>query len=212
MLDTARLIQTLQFWRGYEKELVTLALYAVGIAVYALLVSLFYRSLSKRDLFGTGAGRSRKWWRVLLRGVRYLTAFPLISFLFFVVLASALFFLSKSQTASQILLISMSVVASVRATAYLSETASEDLAKLVPLGLLGVFLVDPGYLDLHTTAARFREMYGLRHLLLRYLIALVLLEVTLKLVEVSVNAIRDRKSRRVPVQGKEAPAETKPLP
>lgn len=185
----------LAFWEGYERELLTLALYAVGIALYALLVGLFYQTLSKRNLVdpalkpkGPGA-------------TGFLFVFPLVSFGMFLVLSIGLFFLAKSipsvpepQRVRDILLLSMAVVAGVRVAAYISERAAEDLAKLVPLGLLGVLLVDPGYLSVSTPFERLALLPTLLGLILRYLLALVALELLLRLFWVLLG--RPRRDRR----------------
>jgi hypothetical protein len=178
------------FWEGYEAELQTLALYAVGVTLYALLVGLFYRTLSKRNLVkavrrGHGGDEPTK------KGLGFLGfmfAFPLVSFGMFLVLSVGLFFLAKGQVGvpeaarvRDLLLLSMSLVAGVRVAAYISEPSAEDLAKLVPLGLLGVLLVDPGYFQVSTPFERLAMLPGLGHLMLRYFLALLVLEVVLRL-------------------------------
>jgi len=97
-------------------------------------------------------------------------------------LGVALFFLVKQGQADvpEILLLSMAIVAAVRITAYLSLTVAEDLGKTVPLGLLGVILVNPGYLTLATALDRLRTLPEQSGLVLAFFAALVLLEVGLR--------------------------------
>ncbi|HEV8361617.1 MAG TPA: hypothetical protein VGR28_14305 [Candidatus Thermoplasmatota archaeon] len=167
----------LAFWEGYEDALLTLTFYAVGIALYALLVAGMYRTLSRRNLLaGTRAGLRAR------RSLRFVVLFPVISFSMFLVLAIALSFLAKSQTMQEILLLAMAVVASIRVAAYFSETAREDLAKLMPLGLLAVLSVDPGFLRLETPVDRLASLPGEAGFVARLLVVLVVLEVALRIV------------------------------
>lgn len=165
----------LAVWRGYEGELQTLLIYGVGIAAFTMLVfGFFCEYLSKRDPFDVhhGRGFTSRAKRIGQGGL----VFPAVSFLFFCVLASSLFLLAKSQTTPQILLLSMSVVVGVRMTAFVNETAASDLAKLLPLSLLGVLIVDPSYASLERSLAHFRTAAGLLPLLARYFLLFILLE------------------------------------
>lgn len=171
----------LAFWEGYEAELVQLLLYAVGLAVYAVLVGAFYITLSQRDLraraaFGKGPG-----WSGLF------VVLPFVSFGLFLVLSIAFFFLAKSldavpeaQRVRDLMTISMALVLGVRVTSYISEHAAADLAKLVPLGLLGVLLLDPGYLTVDTPFVRMAMLPGALDIIGRYLIIIIVVELVLR--------------------------------
>ncbi|MBI4393554.1 MAG: hypothetical protein HY556_07140 [Euryarchaeota archaeon] len=182
MVTGPEIVEMLAFYRGYEAELRTLAIYTVAIAAYALVVYGFYQYISRRNILGThDSPKAPGLGAAFVRLLRYIFLFPLFSFGYFLVLSAALFFLAKSQDVPQLLLISMTVVAGVRASAYISENAAVDLAKTIPLGLLAVLLIDPGYASLDVTLARFNEVTGQLDLVLRYFIAVVLLEFGLKL-------------------------------
>lgn len=170
-------LQKLALWRGYEAELQSLLIYAVGIAAYTMLVFAFFcNNVSRRDafrVFKPREGWTGKW----LRFGESALLFPAMSFLFFAVLAASLFLLAKpTQSTSLILILSMSVVVGVRVTAFASESAAADLAKLLPLSLLGVLLVDPSYASLANTWARFKDLPGLMPVLGRYFVLFLLLE------------------------------------
>lgn len=171
----------LAFWEGYEGELLTLAIYGVGIAAYAMLNGLFYITLSQRNLV-SGATRGKG-----PGALGWILIFPLVTFGMFLVLSLALFVLAKEipgttpeQRVRDILLLSMALVAGVRVTAYVSEHAAVDLAKLVPLGLLGVLLIDPGFLTLETPLNRLAILTGLVDLVARYLITIIVMELALR--------------------------------
>jgi hypothetical protein len=166
----------LAVWRGYEQELQTLAIYGIGIAVYTALVFAFYQNLSRRQPFHLKVSDRPGWLGRMGRLAERALVFPLTSFLYFAVLAVSLFVLAKSQSTQAILLIAMAVVVGVRVTVYLSEAMSNDLAKLVPLSLLAVTLVDPGYLSLGLAWSRLLEAVTLWPLLGRYFLLFIALE------------------------------------
>lgn len=192
MTSHAALTDLLRFWVGFEAELRTLAGFAVGIAVYGLFIYFFYEKLSKRNLLGErfqnpgiGVGKA------LMRGLRYLIVFPVVTFLFFMLLAFSFFFLSSGTPFETILLISMAVVTGVRIAAYISENTAHDIAKLLPLGLLGVFLVNVNVNVDHLREAwsnfqAFLDVETLGGVVLRYFIFLVLLESILRLIYLAV--------------------------
>lgn len=204
MLLAQSIIDVLLF-EGYRAEIRTLALYAVGIAIYGLFVYFFYETLSRRNLLG------ERWQdadfgplTLVWRAVRYIFLFPVVTFLFFVVLSfSFLFFartgaltVTRATFLNQVLLISMAVVTSVRITAYISEPTSHDIAKLLPLGMLAVFIVDLNLqVDvLRETLMRFRQFLSfevLTGVVARYFLFLILLEGVLRLVYLTVRPTGD---------------------
>ena len=165
-------------WRGYEAQLQTLVIYAVGIALYAGIVFAFYQQMAKKDAWHSRprpgfAGKA-------LRFAESALVFPLMSFVYFALLAGALFLLAKSQDASGIFLISMSIVVGVRVVAFASEAAASDLAKLLPLGLLGVFLVDPAAMTWAMAWDRVKDVPQQVPLLARYFLLFLVMETSLK--------------------------------
>jgi hypothetical protein len=173
-------VSKLAVWRGYEADLTSLMILTIGIAVYTLLVFAFYQNLSQRRAFHTGWGGDA-WWGKPITTVESTLVFPVVSFLYFAVLAGSLFFLAKSQSTYQIFLLSMAVVAGVRLTSFLSELASVDLAKLLPLSLLGVMVVDPSYATWAAVWARYQEVPGLLPVLGRFFLLFLVFETALRL-------------------------------
>ncbi|HLE96163.1 MAG TPA: hypothetical protein VI997_02230, partial [Candidatus Thermoplasmatota archaeon] len=169
----------LALWRGYERELTTLGIYAFGVAVYTTVVFAFYENVSRtRSLPVRRDGPLGRLLRVAETGL----VMPAFAFFYFAVLAAALFGLAKSQGTFQILMVALAVAASVRVTAFLHPNLANDLAKIVPLGLLGVVLADPGYLTLGLVRDRFLEAAAAWPLLGRAFVFLVVLEAFLRLV------------------------------
>jgi hypothetical protein len=199
-------------WRGYESDLETLAIYAVGIALYTVLVFAFYQNLSRAEAFHS---RGRPGWTGrAIRVAESALVFPIMSMLYFGVLAASLFLLAKSQTTYQILTLSMAVVLSVRVTATISQEMSADLAKLLPLGLLGVLLVDPGALTLSAAWGRVLELPGLAPILARFFVLFIAAEGVLRGARVGIRHAKAwrhaRRARRVSIEAPQVELEVVP--
>lgn len=134
----------------HQDSLAELGVYGVGIALYTLAVAFLYIPMGTRMMFARRFGEKR----VATRGRRFafVVFFPLVSFLFFLVIAGSMLFMARFSTSSlepqDVLVIAMAVVLAVRICAYFSETAAADLAKVMPLSMLAVVLVTNGFSDL----------------------------------------------------------------
>lgn len=162
-------------WEGIHPDLQTLLIYGAGIALYAALVFTVYQNISRRDPLHSGKGRG--WLGRALHGAETVLTFPILSFGYFAVLSVSLFLMAKPATeTAHILLLSMAAVLGVRVTAHLSELMSNDIAKLMPLSLLAVVLVDPGYLSFSTFFLRLGEAVWMTPVLLQYFVLFILVE------------------------------------
>lgn len=166
-------------WEGFHPDLQTLLIYGAGIALYAALVFTVYQNISRRDPLHSGKGKG--WSARIIRSAETILTFPILSFGYFAVLSLSLFLMAKPATeTAHILLLSMAAVLGVRVTAHLSELMSNDIAKLMPLSLLAVVLVDPGYLSPATTLQRVGEAVWMAPVLLQYFVLFILVEAVLR--------------------------------
>lgn len=177
-------------WLDHNGDsLARLGVYATGIAVYTLLVTLLYVPMGHRLMFGRKVGDDR----VVTTGRRtlYVLFFPLVSFSFFLVIAGALVFLSASTEsglqADDALTISMAVVLSIRLVAYFNEGAAQELGKIMPLGLLGFVLVTNDFKTLGDAVQSLGEMFGEIDLMAVYFLIVVVVEYLLRAIWAIVN-------------------------
>ena len=157
---------------GYEQSLITLTIYTFGMVLYAVVIWHFYRHLAKKEIFekkGTGGYI-----------LKYLILFPLISFLWFLVISVFLFFLAKGLSVESVLLASITIVSAVRVAAYYNEDLSKDLAKMIPFALLAIFIVDSSYFSYELVMQRIDMLPLLMPLVLRYMLFVFCLEITLR--------------------------------
>ena len=138
-----------------------LILYTIGMAVYAIFIWHFYKFIGRRDIFkwdtekfarASGFGRLGQ---AGLYFAKYLVAYPVLVFVWFGVFSTFMFVLGQNIDTQHVLLISFALVTSIRVMAYYSEELSYDVAKLVPLALLGVYIVQPAFLNIDATARVF---------------------------------------------------------
>lgn len=201
-------VERAKVWQGYEADLTSLTILAVGIAIYTVLVFAFYQSLSNPRPFHLGWGAGR-WWGKALSAVESALVFPIMSFLYFGVLTASLFFLAKTDSVYQIFLFSMAIVTSVRLTSFIAPGASADLAKLLPLGLLGVMIVDPAAVTWDTVWGRYLQVPTQLPVLGRFFLLFLVLETGVRIGrEVFERARRAIRSRSPgPAAAEEPPAE-----
>lgn len=165
---------------GYEEQLLSVTLYTIAIMFYAIIIWSLYRFLSKQDIF-IFKGMEKAKVPTLVCLLLYLVIFPVITFVAFLFFTLLLIFLAKGQALEQILIISITLIAAIRLTAYYEEELSRDVAKLIPLALLAVFLVDPSYYSFEIVLERLVALPSMVPIVLRYLLFVVLLEWTLRI-------------------------------
>ena len=123
---------------------------------------IYYKQLARRDLFEIPKlNMQTKFVNFLDRAIyflKYLLIFPVYSFIWFLIFSFLLFVLSKSRSIEEILFLGIIVVAATRMGAYISEKLAEDMAKLLPLTLIAIFLMDPKAVTLDTFISSFHNI------------------------------------------------------
>ena len=165
------------------------SVYIGGMAVYAIFVFTFYRFVAARDMFALDLSRyeqSRyKWLRSVLHVVmyvlKYILLFPFFAFFWFAVITAILAFLAKDQSFSQVLLMGLATVGTIRVAAYVKEDLSRDLAKMLPFAVLGIFLVNTSFFQIEDSLALLDETMNYTENILYYLVYLIALEFALRM-------------------------------
>ena len=173
------------------------AVYVLGMSVYAVFVFKFYRFLASKDMFKLDMSRYeqsshkvvRRTLQVFFYIVKYIIVFPVFAFFWFGVLTVILSFLSKGQSFSETLLVALATVSAVRVTAYYNEDLSRDLAKILPFAVLAVFLIDASFFSIGESLDILREAEKYTENIVYYLGFLVLLEFVLRIINAIVTFI-----------------------
>ncbi|MCX9013532.1 MAG: hypothetical protein OIN89_01845 [Candidatus Methanoperedens sp.] len=180
-------------------------LYVAGMVIYAVFIFKFYRFLARKDIFELDLQKYntlrfaflRKTVRAIIHVFKFVLFLPILVFLWFGGLTVLLVFLAKEQPIENILLVSLTVVSSIRVTAYYTEDLSKDLAKMLPFALLGVLIVDASYFSLWNSIGVLLKLISMWKILVYYLVFLIILELALKIVSHVIRLIRPKRSEEL---------------
>lgn len=141
---------------------------------------IYYKQLARRDLFEIPKLNLKlKFVSVIDRIIyflKYLFIFPIYSFIWFLIFSFLLFLLSKSRPVEDILFLGIIVVAATRIGAYVSEKLAEDMAKLLPLTLIAIFLLNPESITIKTITSSFPILMQQIPRVAKYLLFIIVLE------------------------------------
>ena len=166
-----------------------LVIFIIGMVIYSVFIFKFYRFVAKKDIFRAELQKYNKaqhpgvakFLGGLLYVLEYILLFPIFTFFWFVVFAGLLTFLVKQQAVQNILLISVAIIAAIRMCAYYNENLAQDLAKMLPFALLGVFIVELNFFSFNKSILMLKELVNLWDLMIYYLIFVVVLEILLRM-------------------------------
>lgn len=119
------------------------------IAFYCYVVLLFYRRLSRRDLFELhledkhGIGKA---FGVLVYIIKYIILFPTYTVFWFLFLSYTIIFLGALDFV-HVLFLAALILAATRLLAYFNETSAAEIAKLLPFVFLSAVLLNPLILE-----------------------------------------------------------------
>ena len=119
-----------------------------------------------------------------------------MAFVWFATFTVLLSFLAPDRPFSDILLVSLAVVGTIRISAYLTEDLSRDLAKILPFAVLGIFIVNVSFFKTSESFEVLRQANDNRESILYYLGFLILLEFTLRISSAFVADVKNAIQRR----------------
>ncbi|MBS3061740.1 MAG: hypothetical protein J4215_04115 [Candidatus Diapherotrites archaeon] len=167
---------------GFFDNLLPVFSFIVFITLYAVLIWNFYRFVSRRDFFRFNTTKFRyegfvgKLKDAFWYFVEYAVVYPLLVFVFFVVFAVMLLFLSSGTRLDLVLVTSISLVSSIRISSYYNEDLARELSKLFPLVVLSVFLANPSVVVLNDSASRLLELPAFLRQTFQFILFVVALE------------------------------------
>ena len=160
---------------------------------------IYYKQLARRDLFEIPKlNMQTKFVNFLDRAIyflKYLLIFPVYSFIWFLIFSFLLFVLSKSRSIEEILFLGIIVVAATRMGAYISEKLAEDMAKLLPLTLIAIFLMDQKAVTLDTFISSFNSILLQLPKVAKYLLFIIVVEWLLRVFHWTFTSIKKPKSQ-----------------
>ncbi len=166
------------------------SVYIGGMVVYAVFVFTFYRFVASRDMFALDLSKyeeSRYQWvrsflHVIMYMAKYIVLFPVFAFFWFAIITMILAFLAKDQSFSDVLLMGLATVGTIRVAAYINEDLSRDLAKMLPFAVLGIFLINTSFFTITDSLTILNESMNYTENILYYLAFLIAMEFALRLI------------------------------
>ncbi len=186
------------------RELLPVAVYVLGMAVYAIFIFKFYRFIAGRDIFKLDLSKNdrsgvpvlRNTFSLVWYAIKFVFLFPAFAFFWLAILTVMLAFLSKDRELSQILIIALATVSAVRVCAYYDEDLSRDLAKILPFAVLSFLLVNASSPDVGASLAVLGQVDGLWATIFSYWLFLVALEFALRVVFGIVKGVFSSRERK----------------
>lgn len=160
-------------------------IFTFSILFYGIIIWKFYTSLAKKDLFAARINQYMSKWQKLghIFGmiIKYTFVFPVYTFLWFIVISLFLITLAKSLVIEDVFFVSIVLISSTRAAAYYNESLAGDMGKIIPLAILGLFIVDPAFFSVEVISQRVNQLIGFFPGILIFLVFTILLEWTLRI-------------------------------
>jgi len=173
---------------GFISGIKPLLIFVAAMTIYSIFIFKFYKFLARRDFIHLSHDSKAREGLIghMFRGIFYvlenLILIPLVVFFWFAILSGLLLFLSKNTQPETLLLTTAAIVAAVRISAYYDENLSQDLAKMIPFALLGVFLVDISFFSVESSIAVAKQIPNMLTYMIYYLLLVVAIEFTLRIV------------------------------
>lgn len=146
------LMSSLPLW---SQNLLNLFSLAILILVYAVILWKGHKFISKKNLLDLNLNQynnvNHPFFSKLVKAgfylLEYIVIYPLIIFVALGIFTGMLIVLTQNLTVEEILLVSAVVIAAVRMTSYYKEALSREIAKLIPLTVLAVSILSPGFFE-----------------------------------------------------------------
>lgn len=158
--------------------------YVIAMVIYAFFIFKFYRFVASRDIFKIdfekhrGKGKAAMYALYILG---YVILFPILIFIWFGVFSVFMTLVSSTKPLGEILLIAMALVATIRIGAYYNESLSRDLAKLLPLAILAILLIERSYISVLGSVEILYQMPLMWKSMVYYLAFVICLEFILRI-------------------------------
>ncbi len=182
-------IEILPMW---AQDFISFFLLVLLVVIYSVMVWKFYQFVSKKNPLGLNLNEKYKpsehsfgtrFIVGLLYFAEYVLILPLLIFAIFGVFTLFLIVLSSSEDVSQILIISATVIASIRITAYYKENLSQEIAKILPFMLLAVAVLNPAtFTQVQYVEKIFTQLINIPNFLSQiwsYLLFIIVIEIVL---------------------------------
>jgi len=173
----------------FYQKFITLFFLSLVIVVYAVFIWKFYRFVAKKNILDLNLKKYNKSEHqffskiiaMVFYFVEYIIILPLVIFFWFAIFTFFLIVLTEELSINAILIVSATIIAAIRMTAYYSEDLSKDVAKLLPLTLLASAVTKSGFFDLKRILTQIAQIPESFSIITTYLGFIIILEIILRL-------------------------------
>ena len=163
---------------------------ALLIFLYATFIWKLHKFISTKNVFNMNLNKyntsEHPTVAKIVAGALYLLEYiiimPFLIFFWFSILGISLIIFTNLQI-DTILVISTVIVAAIRITAYSDEVISREVAKLLPLNLLAISFLVPGFFEFERVLNNLNQIPGFLSQIFYYLGFIILLEIILRFFE-----------------------------
>ena len=190
-----------QFVAETDGSALDVAFLSLGMAFLAVLLWLVYRTMQRPRLpvnRSDDRAPNANWAGVL----RYLVTTPFMVLFWLLVFLFLLATASDSRSGEEIIIASTAVIGGARLLAHVKEELAHELAKTVPIAILGFIIIGTGFTDLTRTSDTVEEIESQLPLLDSYWLGLVLFDIVVTVVWFAVIRWRWLRDRRRVAEGR----------
>lgn len=192
----------------WAQHFISFFLLALLILIYAVFIWKFYRWIATKNLLELNLNKYNKSQHPAMAKMvagafyllEYIVILPFLIFFWFLIFTVFLLLLTENLPVGNLLIISATIIAAIRMTAYYNEDLSKDLAKLVPFTLLGISIINPNFFDIGRIISQISEIPQFINQIVFYLIFIVVLEIVLRVFEFAFSIFNLREEDVKPVE------------
>ncbi len=170
---------------GIELSFTDLILYSIGMVIYGIFIWNFYRFIARREMIPLSLNKyqtdGKKITSVIAYVFKYVIVFPLVVLVWFVVYSTFLFFMAPDLPIDIVFLVVISLVVTVRISAYYKEDLAKDFAKLIPFALLGIFLTSNVFFTTEQVVDRLDVFLPFMGKIIGFVVYAILVEAVLRI-------------------------------
>jgi hypothetical protein len=181
-------ISTLPTW---AQNFIVLFLLVFLVVIYSIFIWKLHKFIARKNILELNLKKysqvEHPYIAKLLVGafyfLEYIIISPFVIFFWFAVFTLFLIVLTESIEIKSLLIISATIVASIRMTAYYKEDLSREFAKLLPFTLLATSLLEPDFFNVQRIFTSLSSMPNFWGDIIYYLGFIITLEVALRFFE-----------------------------
>jgi hypothetical protein len=177
----------------------SLGIFTLILVCYSLFIFYFYRFLARKNVVSLDLKQYNKYqfgaiyrmFAVLFFIIEYLFILPFVTFFWFGVLSIIVLLVAQGLEIHQILLLSAALIGTIRITSFVSEDLARDLAKMVPLALLGFSLTTPSFFQIDAVLAKISLVPSLLIGTTGFLVFIVSVEIVMRVIDATSGIFRN---------------------